>query len=74
MKDILFMVTQANNKIPNLFLALFCSISLAHANFGINSGNYQEKQVILTSITGDSVNINVGGNTNMKGSLIAAGE
>ena len=43
------------------------------ANFGINNSNYQEKQTILTSITGNKVNIDVGGNTNLKGSLVAAG-
>jgi filamentous hemagglutinin len=33
---------------------------------GKSSGNYQEKQVLLTSITGNQVNIEVGGNTNIK--------
>jgi hypothetical protein len=48
---------------------------LSSANYlsGKSSGNYQEKKVILTSITGNQVNIEVGGNTNLKGSLIAAG-
>jgi filamentous hemagglutinin len=36
-------------------------------------GNYQETQTVLSSITGNNVNIDVGGNTNLKGSLIAAG-
>jgi len=35
--------------------------------------NYQEKQTILSSITGNNVNIDVSGNTNMKGSLISTG-
>jgi filamentous hemagglutinin len=38
-----------------------------------NSGTYQQKQTVLSSITGNSVDIYVGSNTNMKGSLIAAG-
>jgi filamentous hemagglutinin len=48
-------------------------IGSSNANFGINSGTYQQQEVILTSITGDKVSIEVGGNTNLKGSLIAAG-
>ncbi|MDR0407406.1 MAG: hemagglutinin repeat-containing protein, partial [Campylobacteraceae bacterium] len=44
-----------------------------NANINTNQGNYQEKQVILSSITGNTVNLNVEGNTNLKGSLIAAG-
>jgi hypothetical protein len=49
-----------------IFFLLVCTISLA-------SANYQQKETILSSITGNSVNIEVGGNTNLKGSLIAAG-
>jgi hypothetical protein len=60
-------------KAIKLFLALLCSITFANANFGINNSNYQQKETVLTSITGGSVNIEVGGNTNLKGSLIAAG-
>ncbi|MDR2790424.1 MAG: hypothetical protein LBB59_05565, partial [Campylobacteraceae bacterium] len=49
------------------------SLGSSNANFGINSGSYQQKEVILTSITGGNVNLYIEGNTNMKGSLIAAG-
>jgi filamentous hemagglutinin len=38
-----------------------------------SSGTYQQKQTVLSSITGNNVDIYVGGNTNLKGSLIAAG-
>jgi filamentous hemagglutinin len=48
-------------------------IGSSNANFGINQGTYQQKEVILTSITGNKVNIDIGGNTNIKGSLVAAG-
>ncbi|MDR1008325.1 MAG: hemagglutinin repeat-containing protein, partial [Campylobacteraceae bacterium] len=44
-----------------------------NANYQTNSANYQEKQVILSSITGNKVNIETGGNTNLNGALIAAG-
>ncbi|MDR1554716.1 MAG: hemagglutinin repeat-containing protein [Campylobacteraceae bacterium] len=37
------------------------------------SENYQEKKVVTSSITGGNISINVEGNTNLKGSLIAAG-
>ncbi|MDR2081530.1 MAG: hypothetical protein LBP54_06560, partial [Campylobacteraceae bacterium] len=57
-------------KAIKLFLALLCSITFTNANFGINNSNYQQKETVLTSITGGSVNIEVGGNTNLKGSLM----
>ncbi|MDR1977072.1 MAG: hemagglutinin repeat-containing protein [Campylobacteraceae bacterium] len=41
-------------------------------NFSKNSSEGYTK-TILSSITGDSIDIEVGGNTNLKGSLIAAG-
>jgi hypothetical protein len=47
---------KAKAKIPKLFIALICFASLANASFGINQGAYQQKEVILTSITGDKVN------------------
>jgi filamentous hemagglutinin len=40
---------------------------------GNSSKEYQEQQVVLSSLTGDKVNINVDGNTNLKGSFAAAG-
>lgn len=46
----------------------------AGASYGANAGNSQSKQTVLTSLTGDKVNIDVENNTNVKGALIAAGE
>ena len=43
-------------------------------SYGANAGNSQSKQTVLTSLTGDNVNIEVEGNTNVKGALIAAGK
>jgi len=44
------------------------------ASYGANAGNSQSKQTVLTSLTGDKVNIDVENNTNIKGALIAAGK
>lgn len=44
------------------------------ASYGANAGTSQSKQTVLTSLTGDNVNIEVENNTNVKGALIAAGE
>ncbi|MCZ6187205.1 hemagglutinin repeat-containing protein, partial [Campylobacter ureolyticus] len=49
-------------------------LSNANANFSKNRSNSKTKQTVLSSITGDKVNIDVQQNTNLKGSLIAAGE
>jgi filamentous hemagglutinin len=49
------------------------SLSGANASIGSNNSRSSEKQTVLTSLTGDNVNITVGENTNLKGSLIAAG-
>jgi len=44
------------------------------ASYGANAGNSQGKQTVLTSLTGDKVNVDVENNTNVKGALIAAGK
>ncbi|MDD5548625.1 MAG: hemagglutinin repeat-containing protein [Sulfurovaceae bacterium] len=51
------------------------SSNIAGGNIGggVNSGSTTSKQVVLTSITANNADITVGGNTNLKGSLIAAG-
>ena len=49
-------------------------LSNANANFSKNRSSSKTKQTVLSSITGDKVNIDVQQNTNLKGSLIAAGE
>ncbi len=48
-------------------------IKSASANASMNSGDSLNKKVVLSSITGDKVNIDVAKNTNIKGSLIVAG-
>ena len=48
-------------------------IGSSGASFGANAGTTQSKQTVLTSLTGDNVNIEVEKNTNIKGALIAAG-
>ena len=46
----------------------------AGASYGASTGTSQTKQTVLTSLTGDKVNIEVENNTNIKGALIAAGK
>jgi len=43
-------------------------------NGGLNasSGRYQTRETVLSSVTGGTVNLNVAGNTNLVGSLLAA--
>ncbi|MGE4542961.1 MAG: hemagglutinin repeat-containing protein [Pedobacter sp.] len=44
------------------------------ASFGASAGTTQVKQTVLTSLTGENVHVEVGGNTHLKGALLAAGE
>ncbi|MDD3325329.1 MAG: hypothetical protein PHN38_09455 [Sulfurospirillaceae bacterium] len=44
------------------------------ASYGANAGTTQSKQTVLTSLTGENVNIEVENNTHIKGALIAAGK
>jgi hypothetical protein len=48
--------------------------ALSSLNGGLNasSGRYQTRETVLSSLTGDKVNINVEGNSNIVGALIAA--
>ena len=46
----------------------------AGGSYGASTGTTQSKQTVLTSLTGDKVNIEVENNTNIKGALIAAGK
>jgi filamentous hemagglutinin len=48
-------------------------VSSVSASAGMNSSDSLNKKVVLSSITGDKVNIDVANNTNIKGSLLAAG-
>ena len=45
-----------------------------NANFSRSSSNIITKQTILSSITANELNVEVGKNTHLKGSLLAAGE
>ncbi|MBL3520783.1 hemagglutinin repeat-containing protein [Arcobacter lanthieri] len=47
--------------------------SSTNAGFSVNNGVTQNKQTIISSITADKVNVNVGNNTHLKGSLLASG-
>ncbi|MDN5041700.1 hemagglutinin repeat-containing protein, partial [Aliarcobacter butzleri] len=47
--------------------------SSTNAGFSVNNGVTQNKQTVLSSITGNKVNVNVGNNTHLKGSLLASG-
>ena len=48
--------------------------SSTNANFSRSSSNTITKQTILSSITANELNVEVGKNTHLKGSLLAAGE
>ncbi|WP_039750346.1 hypothetical protein, partial [Campylobacter ureolyticus] len=60
-------------KTPNNAIQKDTKLSNANANFSKNRSSSKTKQTVLSSITGDKVNIDVQQNTNLKGSLIAAG-
>jgi hypothetical protein len=47
--------------------------SSTNAGFSVNNGTILNKQTVLSSITGDKVNVNVGNNTHLKGALLASG-
>jgi filamentous hemagglutinin len=47
--------------------------SSTNAGFSVNNGTTLNKQTVLSSITGNEVNVNVGNNTHLKGALISAG-
>ena len=48
-------------------------VSSVNASYGANTGRTKVKQTVLSSITGNEVDITVNKNTHLKGSLIAAG-
>jgi filamentous hemagglutinin len=45
--------------------------SSTNAGFSVNNGTTLNKQTVLSSITGNEVNVNVGNNTHLKGALIS---
>ncbi|PRM95128.1 hypothetical protein AN286_09635 [Aliarcobacter cryaerophilus ATCC 43158] len=47
--------------------------SSVNGGFSMSNGVSQSKQTVLSSIIGDKVNVNVGNNTHLKGSLLASG-
>lgn len=49
-------------------------VASANASYGANTGRTKVKQTVLTSLTGNKVNVNTTNNTNLKGALLAAGE
>lgn len=49
------------------------SSTSVNGGFTMSNGVSQSKQTVLSSITGDKVNVNVGNNTHLKGSLLASG-
>uniref|UniRef100_UPI001651E527 hemagglutinin repeat-containing protein n=1 Tax=Aliarcobacter cryaerophilus TaxID=28198 RepID=UPI001651E527 len=49
------------------------SSSSVNGGFSMSNGVSQSKQTVLSSIIGDKVNVNVGNNTHLKGSLLASG-
>ena len=50
------------------------SISSANGGVGANKGRVKVKETVLTSVTGDNVEVNVAQNTNLKGSVLASGQ
>ncbi len=50
------------------------SVTSANASVGANTGRTKIKQTVLSSVTGDKVNVTTGNNTNLKGSLLASGQ
>ena len=48
-------------------------VSGGNASYCVNQGRTKTKQTVLSTLTGNTVDINVGNNTHIKGSLIAAG-
>lgn len=61
----------AANRSPSLDVGKHSS---TNAGFSVNNGTTLNKQTVLSSITGNEVNVNVGNNTHLKGSLLASGE
>lgn len=58
------------NRIPSLDVG---KQSSTNAGFSVNNGTILNKQTVLSSITGNEVNVNVGNNTHLKGALLASG-
>ncbi len=59
-----------SNRIPSLDVGKHSS---TNAGMSVNNGTTLNKQTVLSSITGNEVNVNVGNNTHLKGALLASG-
>jgi hypothetical protein len=60
----------AANRTPSLDVGKQTS---SNAGMTVNNGTTINKQTVLSSITGNEVNVNVGNNTHLKGALLASG-
>lgn len=60
----------AVNRTPSLDVG---KVSSVNGGFSVNNGVTQTKQTVLSSVTANNLNVNVGENTNLKGSLLASG-
>ncbi len=60
----------AANRTPSLDVG---KVSSVNGGFSVNNGVTQTKQTVLSSVTANNLNVNVGENTNLKGSLLASG-
>ncbi len=60
----------AANRTPSLDVG---KVSSVNGGFSVNNGVTQTKQTVLSSLTANNLNVNVGENTNLKGSLLASG-
>ena len=58
------------NRIPSLDVG---EQSSTNTGYSINNGVTQTKQTVLSLVTANNLNVNVQGNTNLKGSLLASG-
>ncbi len=67
----IFFIVQSLN--ASLYVNVGGSSSSVNGGFSMSNGVSQSKQTVLSSITGDKVNVNVGNNTHLKGSLLASG-
>ncbi|MCH9741053.1 MAG: hemagglutinin repeat-containing protein [Epsilonproteobacteria bacterium] len=71
---------QDRSRSKNLSLGMSAGVSgsteVTGANGGVNSssGKGQSKETVLTSVTGGTLNVNVKGNTDLKGATLASGE
>ena len=61
----------ASNRTPSADIG---KQSSTNAGFSVNNGSTMNKETVLSSITGNKVNVNVENNTHIKGALLSSGE